>query len=871
MQTQQNLDMDLEEFYSLAKLISPEVFNSDMYISDGKNLNDNNIIHELDNIADIPLEPLVGGKKQFYPSMNILTKFTEPNTHRTVFAGGNHMAFNINNQLTGYNDTIKSLVRDLIKYQGDDFYLNEVPDEVDHLIYIDIDSKISFQSIGYIRDFLIEIVKDILLYKVLINEETGKIHIVVNIKIHTSRQSNLKKSILIFLRDYLYGAVESELSREEWIAAFDINAPGIRSAFSIKMVENEIISRSRYLPLGYNYQINAETITEYSIYNFQQLTTFTSEIWQLIDECQQQLLDEIVDKQAKKAARDDELIDSSEYDPQTNSIPINGLRKPVNQQLINDLINAVPIEWGQDKKWWVMLQKVHAAGQLIKDFDPDFFLHQWSANASPNEYNKIQNNNKYFRIPDVSIELAGASLTWIRNKGNALNIYTHPSVSSHEFFDYMSCKLDELPKFVQNNIAYIDDGGRPYYITRMLKSGDIQFNIAKSKNLAEIPKKWHIDNKSIKLLNIIENQIEKISYSRADFMPPHIGPVDKIFNTFTGFKHKPLDKFNPALIQPITQHIKEVWCKFEEKIYDYLLNLWAHIVQKPNIKTDTALIIKSTEQGAGKGIIVDFLGDHVIGSKYYYYTENVEKLFDKFNSEQANKLLTLVDETSASEKTSKDISEELKAYITRKKHWIEYKGVNKIELNDYNNYIFASNKDTPLYIDRYDRRFFILEADDKYCKDNDYFVRLSTAMTPEAGQHFFTMLMQRDISSFNPRLRPSTIAKNTMIEESLPLYLKYIINYVRTNIDITDISMSSDDLFIKFTQWCGECNIKNIPSKIGFARDINKIIPVKVKKVNGKSINWREISFTLLKGKIKKACNFDIELVVNEEDAVDLI
>src|SRR4051812_37524751 len=57
--------------------------------------------------------------------------------------------------------------------------------------------------------------------------------------------------------------------------------------------------------------------------------------------------------------------------------------------------------------------------------------------------------------------------------------------------------------------------------------------------------------------------------------------------------------------------------------------------------------------------------------KNYYYNENVNKLFDKFNSEQANQLLTQVDETSASEKSSKDISEELKAHITRKKQFLE--------------------------------------------------------------------------------------------------------------------------------------------------------------------------------------------------------
>lgn len=445
-------------------------------------------------------------------------------------------------------------------------------------------------------------------------------------------------------------------------------------------------------------------------------------------------------------------------------------------------------------------------------------------------------------------------------------IYSHPTDFPHKFFDYMKCPLEKLGQFVRKNVAYIDDGGEPYYITRGIVDNDICFRMVKDRNLAKIPRIWELPNgKPLMLLTAINNEVEKISYERADFMPPHLGPINNVFNTFTGFKHKVLDKFDPAIIAPVLNHIREVWCRNVQDQYDYIINLFAHIVQKPHIKADTAVIIKSSEQGAGKGIIVDFLGDKVIGSKYYYYTENVGKLFDKFNSEQANKILTLVDETSASEKSTKDISEELKAHITRKKLWVEHKGVNKIELNDYNNYIFATNRECPLYVDTHDRRFFILDADNKYCTDKDYFAKLAEAMTDECGQHFYTMLMKRDITTFNPRKRPQTEAKNKMIEDSLPLYMKFIVDYVRNN-EFERLSVSSDDLYNVFKGWCSDCNIRNTPSKIGFSRDINKIIPVKHVKRNGIKTNMRDISMIDLRANIRRACNFDIELVSSDED-----
>src|SRR5688572_27461248 len=90
-----------------------------------------------------------------------------------------------------------------------------------------------------------------------------------------------------YLLDYLYFAFEGDMMPEEWGKAFDIKSSGIRSAYSIKVQDDVIVSRRRY-------------------------------------------------------------------------------------------VHSVPQEWGRYKKWWVMLQKVHVVGLLVRSFDPSFFLYEWS-------------------------------------------------------------------------------------------------------------------------------------------------------------------------------------------------------------------------------------------------------------------------------------------------------------------------------------------------------------------------------------------------------------------------------------------------------------------------------------------------------------
>lgn len=781
----------------------------------------------------------------------------------------------------GYYDAVKhkDLINDLLVYfDKDTFYLNEVPSGVQHRVFFDFDINLSELALDSIVEMLESVIvgvdPEVLVSR---NETSGKIHIVTNVQTFTpitvkgQPELNIdRRAEMQYLRKYLFQAVDGEISKEDWMrnkpALFDVKAPGIRSVYSVKVDSGIIKSTDRYIPL--DDCVAKDAIYKYSIYR-QAPAKWNESIQRGIEEEKIEVVKEIAYRKEQKKKR----LLKSEYDIITKKIPVRGVDCYVTQELIDEFCKNLPTEYASGGKWSVALGNVHAAGKLVSGgkFSPDYFLHSWSRENSPNEYERDDNSRKYENAMKTEITAgeSGAAITWLknmarvgefRNKGSL--IYSHPSTHQHEFANYIDTKIGDVAAWVKNNVVYIVNGGKSFYMTRNIVGGDINFSKVSSAELKDSPIQWQEGDKSLGLYSVIKSHIKLISYKRVDFMPHINGPADGVFNTFTGFRHQVIipSPEDTSKIDFMLNHIRIVWCKENMDCFNYILNLFAHIVQKPNVKTRTAVVLKS-KQGAGKSSVVEFMGKHVLGQRYYNYSKGVMELFDRFNSDMENKLITLVDETKTSEKTKDQIQTDLNAVITRTVMKVEYKGINKIpDSHDYNNFFFASNEDLPLYIDKDDRRFFILDCDNRFIGNRVYFNDLHNKMNDETGKHFYTYLVNRNISTFDPDVRPSTEIKNQMVEDSLPLYLKYFINYARENVEQPEYSMSCADSYTSFHNWCIDNGIKHIPSQLVFGRDVNKIMDAKCKRIDGKVIKYREISMGELKNKLIEMTRCDLQI-----------
>jgi hypothetical protein len=204
---------------------------------------------------------------------------------------------------------------------------------------------------------------------------------------------------------------------------------------------------------------------------------------------------------------------------------------------------------------------------------------------------------------------------------------------------------------------------------------------------------------------------------------------------------------------PIIEHVQTIWCKDDQRVADFLFDWMAHLIQKPGVKMTSAPVLKGG-QGAGKGIIIQKLGD-ILGAEHFLGVRSIDSVTGSFQEDKVkSNLLTFLDEcTFAGDKKQSSV---LKGLISETKRRWEAKFVNPVRIANHSNYIVASNYDQIVYVEEDDRRWFCLEVDSKYAgpqtaESKAYFDAL--AAVPVVA--FAKFLYERDISALNPRAPPS--------------------------------------------------------------------------------------------------------------------
>jgi len=441
-----------------------------------------------------------------------------------------------------------------------------------------------------------------------------------------------------------------------------------------------------------------------------------------------------------------------------------------------------------------------------------------------------------------------------------------PSIYLDDGYDYDSVdtvNYTRLDKFIRSTFALIRCGGKSYWLakcvdkkTRIITYQRIKTNSKEELNFMRI-KFEGSDGKEYTLLDRMQALAPILSYSKEDFQPYLKYTPSGIFNMFTGFKHvfrgveltlkglKGLEAFN--------KHILEVWAAGNQDHAAYIFGWLAHIIQRPAERMGTALLLKS-RQGGGKNVITDFLAKYVIGEKYYYYTDKITDLFDKFNSDTAYKLFTVVDGTFTSEMTGLEVSNNLKSVITRTDMNVEYKGGDRMRISDYNNYIFLTNSDDALPIEEIDHLFAMFECSNHLCGNDEYFKPLIAKLyNDEAGYAVFKWLAEYDLVEFDPRELPESKLKNNMKINNLPYSVRMIIDALRGDYKIDwstsngKIHMSIDRLYKYYRSWCDNKYV-NPCNEIEFGHHMNRILKTTRKKnYSENTIGWFDVTLDELK------------------------
>jgi hypothetical protein len=309
---------------------------------------------------------------------------------------------------------------------------------------------------------------------------------------------------------------------------------------------------------------------------------------------------------------------------------------------------------------------------------------------------------------------------------------------------------------------------------------------------------------------------QKMKYSKFSF-EPNKKEKDDEYNLFSGFKYD--DDNNDYDINDINiylEHIKYL-TNNDEAATNYIINWISHIIQKPQQKTRVCIVFYSQTEQIGKNLLLDILGE-----LFYGYTNKIKDtnaLTDRFNGDMMGKLFVVGDEINA---RAQDICNELKDIITRETEIIEFKNKDKINVNDYKNYVMTTNNENVFKISNTDKRFIFVECPDVR-KDEEYYNNLVQFKKDKSKlKQLYNYFKTKDISTFQPIKIVTTEYKKHLILNNLPAYFRFI----KDEYDLlnTDESISIDILYKMSIEYARKNRLQSTYTDRLFSQQMHKVL-----------------------------------------------
>ena len=335
-------------------------------------------------------------------------------------------------------------------------------------------------------------------------------------------------------------------------------------------------------------------------------------------------------------------------------------------------------------------------------------------------------------------------------------------------------------------------------------------------------------------------QIDRRDFNHFQFNPYTLESSENCYNTWKGYKILDTEKFDEKNIEPILYHIKDVMANGDNVVYEYLLNYFAHLLQKPYQRTCVCLCFKSIE-GTGKTLFLDIIRK-IMGEDLYTTTNEMERVLGRFNDLSANKILINFNETNWG--GDKKCKGKFKALITDDKIAIEEKGKSIYVTDNYANCIISSNNEWLISISKDDRRFCAIECKNEPLSKTKYEI-INKIDLQEIANYFYN----RDISKFDSRLFPKTKFHEDQIQlnwDSVQNFVNELLNeeykkYSDMKVDIK-VKLEKDVLY---TYYIGSCQAhhSNKFNNVWFYKKLKKLIP-SLKFINATSKSTPCIEFT---------------------------
>ncbi|MCH9027638.1 MAG: DUF3854 domain-containing protein, partial [Proteobacteria bacterium] len=261
---------------------------------------------------------------------------------------------------------------------------------------------------------------------------------------------------------------------------------------------------------------------------------------------------------------------------------------------------------------------------------------------------------------------------------------------------------------------------------------------------------------------------QRCEYDDITYAPGAPSVVDNKINTWPGWGVEAI-KGN---VRPVLALIDYLLADCPEQ-KPWFLQWLAYPIQHPGAKLFTSVLFWSSEQGVGKSMLAEIVGD-IYGPNRAEISRDI--LSGDFNAYAENTQFVHGDEITGSD--SRHFADKIKGMITREQVEINKKFAPQYFLKDCTNYFFTSNHVDAFFLEDQDRRLFVVEVSQPK-KSNKFYAdlrRWRDKPSPDnpngqrRGVAAFRWYLENevDLTGFTPYVdAPITDAKKDMQDLSL--------------------------------------------------------------------------------------------------------
>jgi len=241
---------------------------------------------------------------------------------------------------------------------------------------------------------------------------------------------------------------------------------------------------------------------------------------------------------------------------------------------------------------------------------------------------------------------------------------------------------------------------------------------------------------------------------------------NNVFNLHKGLGVTP----KPGKCDLILNHIEEVICSGDKAEAENMVNLLAWQIQNIGQPSRIAVVLKSKDQQAGKGILLENVMAKIYGPSGFI-PATMDQIIGRFNDGLRGCAFVFLDEVLFC--GDRKAADAIKGLVTRTEMGIETKGLPIIKHPVAVNLWLATNHDNAAHIEESDQRYWVLNVAAHRVGDYAYFAALDKEINESGGREAFAHhLLNLDVSKFTPwrDIKKDNAAKRDMIREAINPY-----------------------------------------------------------------------------------------------------